>query len=85
MAPKKESSTAVSVTRGNTWYAEPEAAAIGREREEGREGQNSSHTYKAILFKPTPNGTALLPRIQIYILLPSERPILEKQCEQRAL
>lgn len=66
------------VTRGNTWYAEPEAAATGREVEEGREGQNGRRTHKAILFEPTPNGTALLPRIEIYILLPSERPSRKK-------
>lgn len=81
---KKKSRTALSVTRGNTWYAEPEAGAIGRELEEGREGQNVDPTYKAILFKPAPNGTALLPRIEIYILLLSERPS-RKKYEQRAL
>lgn len=74
----------MNVTRGNTWYAEPEAAAVGRELEEGREGQNGDPTYKAILFKPAPNGSALLPRIEIYILLPSKRPS-RKKCEQRVL
>lgn len=78
----------MSVTRGNTWYAEPEVAAIGRELEEGREGgregQNGDPTYKAILFKPAPSGIALLPRIEICILLPSERPS-RKKYEQRAL
>lgn len=75
----------MSATRGNTWYVEPEAAAIGRESAEGREEQNGEPTYKAILFKPAPNGLALLPRIEIYILLPSERPSQKKKYEQRAL